>query len=517
MINRRAALFALLSLTATVAFAGTVDAAAEKQLRDQLAKAATAQEQAALHKKLGELYVSTEAYAEAAPELLAELKLDPGMPDKDKVQIATYVSWAGRNDDAIAVLRGVIAHDPANVPAHLALARVLSWKGAINESIAEADKVLVGDPGSREALLIKANALRWKGKNREAAAIYRDLIGVKDDFDPRLGLTWALLNSRDRAAAVQSRKLLKPEFPYQLREVPALDAAFESQFDNTLSARESYYHDSDSNDVTRYAVDYSRRLRLFDLSLGYQRTQARSVTLKDHVDSAFLGVSAPAADWLRLGAGAGVHAEDGAASHRLASWRATADMNFGQTYAGVAVSEDPMLDTAQLIANGIRVLTAGGSATVFLAERVPLYGGYSRREYSDHNYSDDYTISPAFIVLKEKPSLRLGYRYRYLYYQRQSGGGYFDPSHYAAHQGFLSVGHEQGRFAISAEGFGGHQIFDRYGIPDSSWFTGIAGRVGWKLRKNLAAEGSGEFGNYAVGNATGFKYYVVGGKITWQF
>jgi hypothetical protein len=122
-------------------------------------------------------------------------------------------------------------------------------------------------------------------------------------------------------------------------------------------------------------------------------------------------------------------------------------------------------------------------------------------------------LSPVYTLYPKNPRINLGYRFRYLNFNRQSGSGYFDPNDFMANQIFISLNFEHDKFYLYLEPYGGYQSFRRYGDNNTGFFGGGSGVFGFNLSKNVLLEASAEGGNYALGAAAGFNYYLVGFRL----
>ena len=161
--------------------------------------------------------------------------------------------------------------------------------------------------------------------------------------------------------------------------------------------------------------------------------------------------------------------------------------------------------------------SAGISASQRITQRFTLFGGYSWRDYSDDNSAHDLLIAPSYTLYTGDPTVRTGYRFRYLNFDRQSFGGYFDPNDFISHQLFVSVDWQLDRIFLYAEPYGGFQSFDRYGDHTDDIFGGFSGTLGYRFTKRLTGEVNGELGNYALGATSGFEYYSVGTRFAYSF
>ncbi len=476
------------------------------------------EEKALLYKNLGDLYASREDYRNAAEEYIRALSLKKNFPEQERLRMAVSISWGDRLDEAIAEFQAILKENPSNTEARTDLARTLSWAGRYDESLAEIDTVLGRSPDSKDALLIKANDLRWKGEIDEAFPLYQSILEKQEDFDTRLGYTYVLHERGDEAAVRESMALLKPIYPYQENELRKLKEeigkpkpAQQSQGD----AKFTHYRDTDGNDVNRYMASYGFPAKYGKILFSYVHTEAHDYTTRRNSSDMLSGETrTPMGRRISLGAGLGVirYKNDDSSDFLLGHLKADAELPRGS--AGIALAREPLNETAELIEKRIRFTAARAYFSRSLAGRFSLYGGYSYRDYSDDNNSHDLLLSPRYALVQGNPRTNIGYRFRYLDFNRQSFGGYFDPNHFLSHQIFMNASFESGGYFGFAELFIGEQSFTRYGAGHNDIIYGGAANIGYKLTKSISVEANADGGNYALQTATGFKSFLYGVRLS---
>lgn len=474
-------------------------------------------EKARLHKELGELYVTKDDYQKAADEFVPALRLYKGFSDKDRLQMAVYISWADRLADAASELHAILAEHPDNVAVRVHLARVLSWDGRNKAAIGEAEKVLQKEPDNSGALLVKANALRWSGGNRAAIPLYRRLLAQGENFDARLGLSYALLAAGDKTAAEETAAPLQPKYPYQEKE----HRKFLDQLAGTrkyeLDLRYNYYDDTDENHLNRYTLSSDFRLSGWNLGVAYSHIDARDPSRKERGDVVTATGYRMISDFVGIGAGVGLTAESDGHSRNLVTWLVKGDARVLAGRAGVSVAGEALTDTAQILENGIRATTT----TIYLEQEVIprwfLSGSYNYRNFSDNNSSNGALFSARYALQVSDTALSAGYRFRYVNYARQSGGGYFDPNDYVAHQAFASFDYEKRGGYMNLSPYAGYQSFRRFGNSSNDVIYGVSGSIGYHFTRNILAEFNGEYGNFALQTVAGFQYHTIGGRIGFTF
>lgn len=203
----------------------------------RLARAKNNTERIQIYKLMGDYQAEKGDYGKAAE---AYIKALPGIrkliTDDELTQIAIYLSWGGQLKAAEAELRLLVQINPDNVRARSQLARVLLWSGNLDGALSEADKALVKKPKDRDALLVKAEGLRYKGETDGAIAIYKKLLANSDDFEARIGLSYAYLEKGDVKQADAAASRLRPEYPYQVQEIEKLRAEFKKPRPEALPA-----------------------------------------------------------------------------------------------------------------------------------------------------------------------------------------------------------------------------------------------------------------------------------------
>lgn len=474
-------------------------------------------EAALLRKKVGDYYVSREDYKKAAGEYLQALSLSPTpFTGQERLQMAIAISWADRLDDAILVLRSILAENQDDRDARIHLAKVLSWANRLQEAETEADLVLNNYPGNQDALLVKANTLRWRGEAAASIPIYEQALAQGENFDVRIGLAYAYLAVGRKKEAQELVKSLQPLYPYQKKELAKFSDALCGTRASHVGIRYGHYADSDHNRVNRSTLSYGfwagnweaeLNTRLTDATDTTRHTKAEDLWMTAHSRIGRLGLTA--------GAGVSRMEDDDAAYRGTGLFRIDMGADWGSV--GVSASRDAFSETAQLIEN--RIVRTNGMISLVesLSPRFTLSESYTRSAYSDNNDANDLQLTARYAVPLSFPKLAAGYRFRYWDFRRQSGGGYFDPNHFTSHQIFVSLHAEKNAFYVSLDPYGGYQSFTRYGKKTSGAFAGFSASAGWRMKKCTSFELDAEGGNYAAGAAAGFNYYQVGGRVLFYF
>ncbi len=493
------------------------DETAIASIRQSIVASKDDQEKALLYKKLGDLYVSREDFKNAAEEYIQALSLKNTFSARERLQMAVAISWGDRLNEAIAEFRSLLGQDPQDSEVRIHLARTLSWSGEFDESLDMIELVLRQDPGNKDALLIKANDLRLKGEAGEALPLYRSILEKQEDFDARLGYTYALLEQGDEAAARESMALLKPAYPYQENELKKLNESFnrpKPARQRQADVKYTHYRDTDRNEVDRYMASFGFPSGSWKNVVSYVHTEAHDDSRRNRADAVAGETWVQVTRGFAAGAGLGIirYTGDRASDFLFGHLNADSDMTWGS--AGLSLSSEPLADTAELIEKNIRVASARAYLSRGLTSRSFLYGSYRYAYYSDDNKSHDFLISPRYILLGENPRLNIGYRFRYLDFDHQSFGGYFDPNHFLSNQIFVNISFASGKYFGFSEVFVGQQSFTRYNVGHYDFIYGGTANIGYKLTQKVSVEVNGEAGNYALQTAAGFQSYQYGIRLS---
>jgi tetratricopeptide (TPR) repeat protein len=477
----------------------------------------SAKERALRHKKRGDEFRSRDDIAHAGEEYGRALSLYRGFSMEDRYMMARYLSWGGRIDEAIHELNAILSEDTGNVNARIHLARCLAWKGDLRGSLDESSKVLAVSPENKDALLVRANALKWSGNPNAGMSIYKGILERGEDFDTRLALSQTFLSTGYIRGARDGAKRLTPGYPYQEKERKNLDAEIDRATRPVLGAGYSYYRDSDDNRLDRYSMSTGFWTGDWKWGIGYLYTDAEDLSRSAADQELSLSAESRLTEGLGVGGTAGVNWTDNDNSGTFFVGSVRADAKVFDGRIGASVARNVFADTAQLIENGIRFSEIASYLEYPLPYRFTVRTSYAARDYSDDNRSDDWQGSIRHRFGLKNPSVAAGYRIRSLDFQRESGGGYFDPAGYLSHRVELSVDYEKGRGYVHVAPFIGYQSYRRRGDTPEGFFGGGEGVIGAHVTGSVALELHGEGSDEAGSSATGFKYYQVGVRMRARF
>ncbi len=131
-----------------------------------------------------ERLAAPETYPEAIELYRLALARDPDSIDA-RIELARVLSWAGRNDEAIAEYDRLLELQPAHQQARVERAEVLSWSGRYTEAREALDGVLATEPEHARALRALARVHRWSGDPSGADRAYLAALAREEDAEAR--------------------------------------------------------------------------------------------------------------------------------------------------------------------------------------------------------------------------------------------------------------------------------------------------------------------------------------------
>lgn len=468
------------------------------------------------HKAAGDVYLKNDDLEKAADAYISALDLArENFSVAERVQMADFLAADDRLRRAERELRAVLQVAPDNLEARIRLARVLSWRGEVSDAVEEADRALQQAPDNREVLQVKADALQWKGNLRQAIPLYQELIKRDDDFNARLGLSYSFLSAGNRMAAQESSRRLRPTTTDQQTRFSKFQDTFDGITRPRLDLQYSYFNDSSQNVLHRYGAAQNFWINNFDLGIKYRHTDARDETRHGRGDDFSLKAYTNPSESYGLGASAGFTQLGHEGTSNFPNGQIKFDLKVPNGTVGAVVTREVLTESAELIDNRIRVTIAGLEWTQQLTDRFSLQPSYQYRSYSDVNHAHDARLTSQYVLLFN-PRVAIGHRFAYQNYDRQSHGGYFDPSDYYTNRFFATFYIERERYYWYSELFVGQQVFKRDGINNRDPVFGGNSSIGYRPLRNLVFEFAVEGGQLATGTATTGQYsYLQIGPRMW--
>jgi len=479
-------------------------------------------------KQEAERLIIQEKIDEALIQYEQALKSDPNVLSvPEKIQLARYYSWVDKLDEGIALLQQLHKEYPDNSEIEALLARFLSWKDNPKEAMKLSDDVLQRDPTNAEALHVKADLLAWNANASESLSYYQKALERGDNFDVRLGYAYAQLSAGKLDKAISERAKLVPRFSYQTANLAKLDTAIKNAKNGQLPQAQnsssvdlpylSYYHDSDGNIVKTIRTTYNFNVNNFTGDVSYRHGDASDGTLSNRFDTISANVGTAVLSSLRVHTGIGYITNRSGDTDNTMTGHLGANYYRGDWEAGGVVYREALLDTAELIDNAIRVNGAEVYLSKALDDRNTIFGIYGHRSYSNDNDADDVRVGIRHVLDYENPRVTVGYAIRYLDFERQSLGGYFDPNNFISHQLFARMEYRDGKSTYYLDPYAGFQSFDRYDESTNEFYGGGSIRWRYQWMPKLYSELSAEAGNYSMEQASGYNYYMLGARLNFSF
>jgi len=429
-------------------------------------------------------------------------------PATERRRLAQHLAWAGRLDGAIEALREILEEDPENLDARIDLGSFLSWRGLLVEAGVQADEVLRRDPGNPAAQAVKANAASWRGDSGTAQPLYRELLAEKEEFDVRLNYTHDLLAAGRIVEARASRALIDAADERQRGKLTALDTRIDRYAPPRVLAGVTRYDDSDDNIRDEYKLGSGISLGNLGIS-----AEAERVDTRDRVRSADVRRLRAAATWpggnsLRLRAGIGVARIEDVADDDYFIGYAGADGTLGRLRFSAELEHDVLDETALTVTNRIRRTEADLLASFQFTDHWRLDGDLELYDFSDDNNGWKLELTPQYVLRVGNPGLRLGYRRIQSAFDRQSGGGYFDPSELYGNQLVLFGTLRGERLRGDIELYGGQQVTRRFGQRQRDEILGGSARLAYDFNRHVSLEAEIEGGNFSLLSSGGFDYLL---------
>jgi tetratricopeptide (TPR) repeat protein len=127
-----------------------------------------------IHYRYGLLLTMIHRYSDAEAAFLQAIEIDPGFSDPS-LQLADIYSSSGRGEEAIPLLKNVLANDPGNSKALIKLAEVYLDTGLLDQGIKLLEARRTRSPLTREAEIVRGRIYYQAKDYDEAFVIFRDL------------------------------------------------------------------------------------------------------------------------------------------------------------------------------------------------------------------------------------------------------------------------------------------------------------------------------------------------------
>lgn len=444
-------------------------------------------------------------YAAARAEYLRSLHDNPGYV-RALYRLAILVSWDGRLDSALALLRDAREVEPGDPDVRLWEAKVLAWDGRHHDALVRYDSLIVEYPERRDPRFGRAETLAWSGQSAEADRELKALVASdSSDVEALVALGQLRLwqgrlgeadHYNDAALRVSPRDRTAVRLQAQVRALRR--ARVEIGF--------GVIHDSDDNDAWWQTLESSLQvaagLRGF-ASLGAY--EARDPLREAKRYSGEVGASFNRGEATLTGAvGARRLTSDFGTDRSLGTWRASASYRLTPTAgAGLGYAHYSIDETAFLVGNDLNIDELSADGDVELQRNLTLGLGAGLGYLSDGNHRRSAVVA---VTARLTPRARVGFFGRGLWYDFH-GTGYFSPDHFLLGEARGSYTHNIQRWEGKLSGGLGLQDSGAGGSTSAEWHVDLRIARRWGTINEVAL--SGGVTNSALSSATGaYRYYT---------
>ncbi|MBI5491968.1 MAG: tetratricopeptide repeat protein [Deltaproteobacteria bacterium] len=463
----------------------------------------------------GRVLKSEKQFGQAAEYFKRALEAAPeGRKDEVRTELAAVLGWSGDFGGAIGLYEGLIRKNPGNIDARMGLASNLSWAGRYNEAIAEYNKILELKPGYVAAEAGIARILSWKGDLDGAIRTYKEILS-KDpgNNDARLGLARTLFwqDRLDESLAAldgftaPGKEALKLRRSIKEAKGPALRFRFSTVSDTDSNTLRVYRAGALLNAGPRHKLDLD--LSIFEAERFEESAHAKTLSVKDTIRLDKGVYLIPRLSLTDTGSnGTGSTYLGGGIS---LDWRPHADTRIIASYVSA-----PLLDTARLIANNIRV-REGTVALLHDVRDATFSIAGTLSHYSDGNSRRGVAAGASYRLIDEPASLIAGLTAEYGRFSETTQSGYFNPPHILSTAAYLTLagGFYKEIFEYNLTGTLGVQSFNRQSEYVSSFKARLLGRI----TENLSVEAGYKWTRSALESAAGTRYDEYSAGINYLF
>lgn len=423
----------------------------------------------------------------------------------ESLSSADALAKAGEYDRAIAIIEKFLAKNPANTDGQLLYARTLSWKGEYERAIEVYGKVIQREPQNAEAHAGYARVLSWKGEYERSVEAYRRSLAIEPgSVDARTGLARTLWWKGEADGALKELSRILSKEPGNA-EALALEKRLRQ--DRGPAAKAVYLNasDSDSNRVESYQAFFADTFGLpghrfefaykrFESSLPGRSATASFLDLKDSIKVMGRAVLTPRISLVSLDSGTNdtVYLTEGL-SFNMPLVKGTA--------MTAAYSRYPLVDTARLIENNIRVREAALALT-HEARGATISASALSASYSDGNSRYDLAGGLAISLFKE-PRVVLGVSSLYRDFSERTASGYYNPPNIFSNSVYADAsGRVWQKFIYRAKATLGTQSYE----GKSEYATSFQAALEWEASRDLSLEAGYKYSRSALESASGFRF-----------
>jgi len=477
--------------------------------------------------------------------------------------------------EALRLYEEVLVAEPDNQRALMRSGLLLSWENRLSEALQRYDRLLQLDPDHRRATTERAKVLSWDGQYAAARQSYLALLELSPDdagllvgvaqsyawsgrlaparkwFDRALasdpfnkeagvGRAYVDLWSGNPGRAHRRARSLAERHPDN-RDVKQLIGRTHEATAPWVRTAVDRLSDTDDNTLWIYGVSAAVGLPAgMSLHLAATRHDMSDPNGDATIDTLAATLHIAPGPGQQLAIRAGVDRREDLA--RMSE----SDAIGGLTYTwgldrlwqfGIDVGRDGLRYSPLITDNGILMDRVGLFTRGRVGERWRLHLNVGLTDFSEapqdrtampavllDNRRDHLSTGCSYRILSKPMILETGYLFRYMDYERDLDGGYFDPSGFNAHllqlRGRGDYGKNKNTYSFSVDA--GIQSFTlaegsvNENEVDNDTVLAVAGTLGFPLGRQFNLELFATWGDYAAQNASGFESRQVGLRFKWQ-
>lgn len=460
-------------------------------------------------------------------------------------------SWSGEYEEVIAYYDVHLAANPDDQAVRMELAKVLSWSGNLNRSIAEYRKILEAEPDNLEAQVGLARTLSWSGNLSDADNRYDAILNTyPDNVGARLGKAQLALWRGETRRGHELLDALEADEPGN-EDIARYRTELEQYRRPVIEATYDEVDDNEGNDYRVTRISATGHLTTFTTLSGIVRRAETHLDAKEatvHFVGLQFGASLPHDVLLRVTGGvdfidpsvwASRHGVNDSDHSRVVGSVAAFGPIKGSWRWNAAAAHRTFDALREVVDNDITFESGIGGADGLIGKfKVGASAGYT--DYSDDNSRVHFTTYFMYPWdLAGGFHIELGYRFRYMDFDKNLDNGYFDPQSFYSNLAIFTARGPlftpRADWAVRLEG--GIQSFDQDdnvvthrhqngpdeqrrlegGNEDNESVFGWEVRLGVDLWRRLRAEAYYGQTDYALNSATGFDSHQWGVLMRYRF
>ncbi|ALP51933.1 hypothetical protein Tel_01600 [Candidatus Tenderia electrophaga] len=388
----------------------------------------------------------------------------------------------------------------------LLLARYLSWN---NQPIAASKvgrELLQHEDSNKEVLITQANALSWQGDDAGALGLYQQVASTDNSFDIKLSYARSLLATANYEAARTARSQLRAESEFEQSVIDDLDWQMRREARPRVWLSSEQYRDV-------YHAGYRRSYLGVDIPFATSWLWFRTGRISSSDGLRDVEVTHHSLGGLmRLHDRAQLRASIGRASHPadlidpVTTGNISITANLPQTWLVLNATRELVDDSPRALETSVLRTSHELALSYQFSDRWGLRLQGKHTDYSDDNQSLEAKLAGLYTFYFGPPKMSVGLKREALSFDRQSGGGYFDPDRVTTNKLLFVISQSQDRFSGVLELFAGNQTIDRFGTVQENNIAGGYTALRYQLIEHAQLELTLEGANLGLGEAKAYRY-----------